>query len=110
MLDLLEREIVSLRLRNARIEDSLRKLQSRAGEFASHPKQKTNSRNPKPKRQAATKSARPRPKDNVVQQLALPAVSDSGPNQQDSRPIGKRQALGKSLLQLRRISPVRAPQ
>lgn len=108
MLEKLETEIVSLRTRYmdlARSPDQARPNGN--GRPAAAPKKpsargKTTRPNAKAKRKKALKAARPA-KGPAFQQLELP-VAESAAAEEPARVLGKRQALGKSLVQLRKMS------
>ena len=103
MLDRLEAEIASLRIRNRQMEASLRKVDLRSTPAGA--RQERRKRASKSKKKKKGKSASPREKND--RQLALPVASDPNSAPPEGRSLGKRQALGKSLVQLRRISSPR---
>ena len=103
MLDRLEAEIASLRVRNRQMEASLRKIDLRGSAAGARQQGRKKAFQSKKKKKA--KSAPSRRKND--RQLALPVAPDPNSAQSEGRSLGKRQALGKSLVQLRRISSSR---
>ncbi len=100
MLELLDAEIVGLRARNGELQIALeRRDQTNAGPAS-----------PKKKRPAKKKRSGKASKKQPVkkgEQLSLPALAEEVKPEQEARPVGKRLALGKSLVQLRRVSAPR---
>jgi hypothetical protein len=90
MLDRLEAEVVSLRARNRQLQLAIENGAKRT----------TSKRSTKKKKSKPPKKSKRTPKKG--EQLQLPAVSDVQPDQKEQRVLGKRQALGRSILQLRK--------
>jgi hypothetical protein len=98
MLELLDTEIVGLRARNRELQIALERREQTSAAPAS----------PKKKRTAKKKSNRKASRKQPVkkgEQLSLPALTEEVKAAQEARPVGKRLALGKSLVQLRRVAP-----
>jgi hypothetical protein len=93
MLDQLEAEVVSLRARNRQLQLAIENGAKRSP--ATRARKKKTSK-------TAKKSKRTKKKE---EQLQLPAVLDAQPDQKQERVLGKRQALGRSILQLRKSKP-----
>jgi hypothetical protein len=101
MLELLETEIVALRARTHELQLALQAREQLPVAPASGKKKKRPAKKKAKRKVAAKKAAK---KD---EQLSLPALAEETKPEQDSRPLGKRVALGKSLVQLRRVSAAR---
>jgi hypothetical protein len=103
MLELLEREIVALRTRSRELQVAL----ERRGQIESlpaSPKKRKTARNKRSRKTASNKTKGSKLKG---EQLSLPALEDESKPEQETRQLGKRQALGKSLIQLRRTAAPR---
>ncbi len=112
MLETLETEIVSLRTRNLELRASLSDSQSNGTPLVEKQRpQVAPERAPREKKRSGKTKQKPRPKAKKsakkVQQLELAESADTSLENQ-SRTVGKRQALGRSLLQLRKMSPTRS--
>ncbi len=101
MLELLDTEIVGLRARNRELQIALERLEQ-TGAAPASPKKKTAKKAKKKSRKATRKQ--PLKKE---EQLSLPTLNAEVKPEQEARPVGKRLALGKSLVQLRRASAPR---
>lgn len=117
MLEKLETEIVSLQARYQDLATALQHAQANGnGSVAPATKKKRTSAGTKrkvAKKRAERKPARKGPaiRDSAeAAQLELPVPGAAAPSaeQTPARPLGKRQALGKSLIQLRKMSAWRA--
>ena len=111
MIETLETEIVSLRTRNLELRASLSDIQSNGTALVELQKPLTvPKRAPKEKQRPGKSKRKSRPparkSAKKVEQLEL-SESTETPGENQSRTVGKRQALGRSLLQLRKMSPTR---
>ena len=97
MIDRLEAEVVSLRRRNKQLQSALGKSPSARG---------TPTRTAKKNRNKGRQTSKSPGKSSTkkVQQLELPAVLETQSEQKEGRVLGKRQALGRSILQLRKAT------
>ena len=106
MLEILETEILSLRARNLQLQTSLtqghRNGEESVADNRSRRTAKKKSRGKK-KAGASTRTS----KRVEAQQLELTAQENLPATEAPVRTLGKRQALGKSLLQLRKMSAAR---
>jgi hypothetical protein len=107
MIDLLESEIVGLRARMQELERSVGL--SQVPTLKSKPKAKRQRGKTHAKKKRATGRKQSQAKEKKLQQLSFPTIVD-GAEKPEERSLGKRQALGKSLTQLRKISIARAQQ
>ena len=107
MLEILETEIVSLRARNLQLQTSLEQG-SRNGEKSASASRSRRVAKKKPRGKKKAAASLPKPKHDEVQQLELTAQENLPATEQSARTLGKRQALGKSLLQLRKMSALRS--
>jgi hypothetical protein len=118
MLEKLETEIVFLRTRCQDLASSLERAHSDGvGQHAAAPKPLPAPRKKSKKKPARASGKRSKPKAATAvraaksqQQLELGAPDAGQPGEeQTGRRVGKRQALGKSLVQLRKMSAWRTP-
>ncbi len=102
MIDLLEHQIEFLRARVAATENSTNPVAQAASKRMRGAKKAR-------KKTASNKGAAKRKQSKSAnQQLLLPPTADTPPSPtEETRSLGKRQALGKSLLQLRRSAASR---
>ncbi|MDQ2949407.1 MAG: hypothetical protein M3Y27_26295 [Acidobacteriota bacterium] len=91
MVDLLETEIAALRVRNQELQLAIEQQRQIDAAATAVKKRKA------PVKKKTTKG----------QQLPLPTIEEEAKPEQETRTLGKRLALGKSLVQLRRVSAPR---
>ena len=108
MLELLETEIISLRARNEELQLTLRHSENDRTTTVKRSRgtsQKKGQKKVAPRRPSAKDKKTGKQITNV--QLELPVPEEAAPQ---TRSIGKRQALGKSILQLRKSVGRPAPE
>jgi hypothetical protein len=109
MLEILETEILSLRARNLQLQTSLTQGHRNGEEsVAGNRSRRAAKKKSRGKKKAGASSQKPKRGD--TQQLELTAQENLPATEAPVRTLGKRQALGKSLLQLRKMSATRPQQ
>jgi hypothetical protein len=102
LLDRLETEIVSLRSQNLELRTSLHTVE---GNGVSHSiERKRSSKKKSIKRSSASAKKKSAAAQKTIKQLELPVDANGAHDGEPKRSLGKRQALGKSLLQFRKTS------
>jgi hypothetical protein len=110
MLELLETEVVSLRAQNLELRlaidrQSVNGGTRKGGKRASATKKKAKRKTAGTSRK--TKAAGAGTVNGTGEQMDAPAHANPGDPQPEAHPLGKRKALGKSLLQLRKVAAPR---